>query len=272
MGDLDVAMLRELFTLPFLTGLVLAILLSLLGAYLRLRDEWLAALGLPHIAAAGSVLGLPLGLPTTLTATLATTVAALVRSLMARFGNSQFALMLVLGWGGALFLAANTHQGEVISEGLLRGQLYFSTPGHLAGALLTLLILLASLPWLNRRLLVQRFFPDHYPANGKANWHHELVFSALLVAAVVLGTLALGALPAFALFFVPAWVAFGLARGWRQGLWLTIILAVIVYILAFFMTLFLNQPFGPSLALLLALSATLRVIPRLKSVMQPTPQ
>ena len=36
-------MWNELFLLPFLTGLALAIVLPLLGAYLRLRDEWLAA-------------------------------------------------------------------------------------------------------------------------------------------------------------------------------------------------------------------------------------
>ncbi len=264
MTEMDLGMMRELFQLPFLTGLTVAVILPLIGAFLRLREEWLAGLGFPHIAAAGSVAGLPLGLPTTLTATLATALAALLKSVLARIGNSQFALMLVLGWGGALFLAANTHQGEMISEGLMRGQLYFSTATHFAGALITLTALLASLKWLNQRLLVQRFFPDHFSANGQADWPHELVFAALLVAAVVLGTLAMGALPAFAMFFVPPWVAFGLARGWRQGLWLTVFIGVSVYLIAFFTTLFLNQPFGPSLALLLALSASLRLIPNLK--------
>lgn len=39
-----------LFRVPFANGLLLALLLPLLGAYVRLRNEWLAALGLPRPA------------------------------------------------------------------------------------------------------------------------------------------------------------------------------------------------------------------------------
>lgn len=258
---LDVEMLDQLFRMPFFTGLFLSVSITIMGALLRLREEWLAGLGLPHVAAAGGVAGLPLGLPTTLSATLATSLAALAKALVARSDNGHFALMLVLGWGGALFLAANTYQGEMISEGLLRGQLYFSTPQHFYGALALLATLLGALPWLSRQLLIARFFPDHHSANRQPVWPHELAFAALLVATVVLGTLAVGALPAFALFFVPAWVAFRLARGWKQGMILTVALGVTVYIVAFFIALLLDQPFGPSLALLLALTALLRLYP-----------
>ena len=52
-----------IFLQPFLTGLAFAILLPLLGAYLRLRDEWLAALAFAQTAAAGSLLALLAGLP-----------------------------------------------------------------------------------------------------------------------------------------------------------------------------------------------------------------
>ena len=56
-------MWNELFLLPFLTGLGLAVLLPVLGCYLRLRDEWLAALAYANVAAAGALLGLVGGLP-----------------------------------------------------------------------------------------------------------------------------------------------------------------------------------------------------------------
>ena len=56
-------MISELFLIPFLTGLGLAVLLPLLGCYLRLRDEWLAALAYSHVAAAGALLALVGGLP-----------------------------------------------------------------------------------------------------------------------------------------------------------------------------------------------------------------
>jgi len=155
--------------------------------------------------------------------------------------------MLILGWGGGLFLAANIHQGAVVGEGLLRGQLYFSGPMHLFTTLTVSGLFLATLPWLNRRLLTQRFFPDHFSANQKASWTHEAWFHLLLVATVVPGTLAMGALPVFALFFVPAWVAFPLARGWKQGLFFCVGIGVLAYLSAFSLAIVIDQPFGPTL-------------------------
>ena len=49
-------MWSDLFLMPFLTGLGLALLLPVLGCFLRLRDEWLAALAYAHVAAAGALL------------------------------------------------------------------------------------------------------------------------------------------------------------------------------------------------------------------------
>lgn len=260
---MDLEMLHQLFRLPFFTGLLLTLVVTLLGAWLRLRDEWLAALGLPHIAAAGGVAGTAVGLPLSLGAGLATASAAAIKALLARTGNSQFALMLILGWGGALFLAANAPHGEVSGDMLLRGQIYFTTPAHFQSALALAVVVVLCLPWLNHRLLLHRFFPDHFRANGRPVWPHELLFAALLVAAVVLATLSLGALPAFALFFVPPWVAFALATGWKRGLLLTLALGVASYLLAFVLAIQLDQPFGPTLALLLALLAGLRwLVPR----------
>ena len=43
-------MWSDLFLLPFLTGLGLALVLPVLGCFLRLRDEWLAALADPLLA------------------------------------------------------------------------------------------------------------------------------------------------------------------------------------------------------------------------------
>jgi len=258
---MDLAMLTELFRVPFITGLLLTVVITLTGAWLRLREEWLAALGLPHIAAAGGVLGTLIGLPVTLSAFLATGTAAGVKALATKASNSHFALMLILGWGAALMLAANSYQGEMIGEGLLRGQIYFSTLAHLFAAIALGLVVLGTFSWLNRRLLTQRFFPDHHSANGIARWPHELVFAAILVTAVVLGTLALGALPAFALFFVPSWVAFGLAAGWKQGLILSLIIGLSTYIAAFLLAILMDQPFGPTLTLLLSAVCLLRLIP-----------
>ncbi|MBA1146282.1 ABC transporter, partial [Ectothiorhodospiraceae bacterium WFHF3C12] len=46
-------LLDPLFRVPLAAGLLLAAALPPLGALLRLRGEWLAALGLAHVSAAG---------------------------------------------------------------------------------------------------------------------------------------------------------------------------------------------------------------------------
>lgn len=256
----DFILFDPLFRQPFIIGLLLSIGLSLIGAYLHMREEWLAAMGLSHIAAAGGVVALPLGIPALAGAMLFATIAALVKGLLPRASNSHYGLMLLLGWGGALMLAANTHQGEVVGEALLRGQLYFTSTPHLIAALLLVVVLLASLNWLSPRLLKERFFPDYFSANRIPAWPHRLLFGALVVTAAVLGTLAMGAMSAFAMFFVPAWVAFVLVRGWRWALGLTVALAILAYLVAFVLSMLLDQPFGPSLTLCLVALAGLRLL------------
>lgn len=260
MAPLDPGVLAELFGVPFATGALLTISLALLGCFLRLRDEWLAALGLPHIAAAGGVFGLALGAPPMLGGGVATATAAGIKSLMPGGSNSHYALMLVLGWGASLMLSNNIHQGSVVAEGLLQGQLYFSSAGHLYGALALFAMLLASMGWLSRCLLTDRFFPDHFPANGRARWPHGLVYHGMVVAMVVLATQALGAFPVFALLFIPPWIAFSLARGWWWGMGLSVILGFGLYLAAFLLAIGVDQPFGPTLALMLAGASPLRLL------------
>lgn len=255
----DALILDPLFRVPFFTGLMLSIGLSLIGAYLRMRDEWLAAMGLSHIAAAGGVASLPFGLPAAAGALVVAGAAALVKGLMPRPSNSHYGVMLLVGWAAALLLAANIHRGEVVGEALLRGQLYFTTASHLMAAGALVIVLLASLSWLSPRLLTERFFPDYYSANRTPAWPHRLLFGGLVVVAAVLGTLAMGAMTAFALFFIPAWVSFVLVRGWRRALVLTVVLGVVTYIVAFVLAMQLDQPFGPTFTVCLLLVGTLRL-------------
>jgi len=256
----DFILFDPMFRQPFFIGLLLAISLSVIGAYLRMRDEWLAAMGLSHMAAAGGIAALPIGIPALVGALLFAGLAALIKGLLPRASNSHYGLMLILGWGGALMLAANTHQGEVVGEALLRGQLYFTSTPHLIGAIGLTLVLFASLNWLSPRLLTERFFPDYFSANRLAVWPHRLLFGVLVVFAAVLGTLAMGAMAAFAMFFIPPWVAFVLVQGWRKALLLTVILAISAYVAAFVLSMVLDQPFGPSLAVALVAVASLRLL------------
>jgi len=261
----DWLLFDPLFRVPFLTGLCLAVALPLVGALLRARDEWLAALGLVHIAAAGAVLSAPLHLPVLLTASAASAVAVLLRLFIPRPDNAHFALMILVGWSSALLLAGVVPHGQVMGESLMRGQLYFSNGSHLVGAASLLLLILASVGWLQPHLLRERFFPDWYSANRIPAWPHRLLFGALVVAASVLGTVAMGAFAAFAMLFVPAWVAFGLMRGWKRALLFSVGIGVLAYMLAFVAAMVLDQPFGPTLVIILATCTALRLLPRVAS-------
>ena len=85
-----------LFRVPFFTGLLLAGLLPLIGMYLRLRHEWLAALAFAQMASAGALLAMVAGWPMLAGGVLAAFLAALAKGLMARAGASAYALMMLL--------------------------------------------------------------------------------------------------------------------------------------------------------------------------------
>ena len=123
-----------LFRTPLLVGLVAAALLPLLGCYLRLRDEWLAALGLAHVAAACHLLGLSLHLPVLLSGIGGAVLAVSLKQALKREGNGGYALMMLGGWAALYLIAANTALGEAISHALSDGQLYFANREQLLAA------------------------------------------------------------------------------------------------------------------------------------------
>jgi zinc transport system permease protein len=246
-----------LFLTPFLCGLLLAIQLPLLGAYVRMRGEWLASLGVVQVAAAGLALGSVLGAPPVAGALLAAAAAAVVRTIFARWsGNDSYALMLLVGWSGALLLAANAAAGEELSHALLEGQIYFTNRSDLL-MLTGLLAATAVALWLlSRRLLLGCLLPDRLgSADGLTRWH-DAIFEVLVAVSLALAATVVGVMAAFALVFVPAWVAFRLAVGWRSTLAWSVGLGLLAYLASFALAILFDQPYGPVLvAALVAVSA-----------------
>jgi zinc transport system permease protein len=252
----------RMFLLPFVNGLLLAILLPLLGAWIRLREEWLAALGLAQVAAAGVVVGAIFMEPVGLVALAAAALAAAAKALLGRAGNDSYAVMILLGWAVALIGASFAAHGDELGRALVQGQIYFTGSGHLEGIAAVALASAALLPWLSPRLLFGRFFPDHFRANGMPNPHHDIVFDVLVAITLALSATAIGVMAAFALVFVPPWVAFHFAHGWRRTLAWSVGLGVLAYLAAFVAAIRLDQPFGPVLVAVLLLLAALRVLIR----------
>lgn len=253
---------EPLFRLPLITGLLLAALLPLLGCYLMLRDEWLAALGLAHLAGAGALLAALVGLSPLVGGSVLACSGAGYKTLLRVRGNLAYAFMILTGWASMLLLAANTRLGESLATAMIDGQLYFAAWPELAAAAALALAAAVFLPWLGPRLLRARFFPRVEQANRLPAWRWHLGFDLLVALAMATATATLGLVAAFALILVPSWAAFRLASGWRWCLALALLFGVLAYLLAFASALLLDQPFGPVAVATLLLFAALTAVSR----------
>lgn len=256
-------LLASLFLVPFLTGLAIALVLPALGCYLRLRQEWLAALAYPNVAAAGALAAMAAGLPLAAGGVGAAVGAVAVKRLaVARLGQSAaFALFLVVGWAVAVLFAANLPMADRLGHGLFDGQLYFTDGTHLLLSILCLAVVLPALAGLSRRLLLVQIYPHHCRLRGLATWPVQLGFDLLAVLVLAVSTMSLGVMGTFALAFVPAWVAFARAANWRRGVGIALGLGATAYMVAFGLALQFDQPFGPVLALLLSVGG-IAALPR----------
>jgi zinc transport system permease protein len=257
-------LLDPLFRVPFFTGLAVAAVLPLLGALLTLRDEWLAALGLAHLAAASALVGLAAGVPAVIGGSAGALMGGTAKSLLSARGNAAYGFMILIGWSAMLLVAANTAVGDSLGHALIDGQLYFAGVVELSSALLLAGLGTAALPWLSRNLLRARFFPRFERANALPAWRWHLTMDMLAAIGMAVGTATLGLMGAFALVFAPPWLAFRLARGWRPTLLVSALLGTGGYLLAFVMALVLDQPFGPVMvSVLVAMAALAALLPRL---------
>jgi zinc transport system permease protein len=136
---------------------------------------------------------------------------------------------------------------------MVDGQLYFAGVEHLIALLLLALAVLALLPWLMPRLLRARFFPEHDLANRLPAWRWHLSFDLLVAFAMALGTATVGLMAAFALVFIPPWIAFHIAGGWRMTVVLSAGFGLLAYLIGFICAIALDQPFGPLLVAVLLL-------------------
>jgi zinc transport system permease protein len=255
MTGLDV-FLDPLFRLPLIAGLLVSAVLPLLGVLLRVRDEWLAALGLAHLAAAGGLLAVAAGAPLVAGAVAGAVSGALAKGVFSARGNTAYGLMILAGWSAALLVAASTPLGAAHGHALAEGQLYFARwPQVLAGAL-ALATTVAAWRWLSPRLVRARLFPLHDRANRLPAWRWHLGFDLLTALALAAGTATVGLMGAFALAFVPPWAAFRLAPGWREATLISVALGVGSYLAAFAVAAALDLPFGPVLVAALLLTAS----------------
>jgi zinc transport system permease protein len=105
-----------IFRAPFVTGLLLSAVLPLVGNYVRLRDEWLAALSLAQVAAAGGLIAVLLGQPTMGGALIAAGTTAVLKGRLAHAGNDNYALLVLLEVGEPCFSRLPTRPSDPSSH------------------------------------------------------------------------------------------------------------------------------------------------------------
>ena len=251
-----------LFRTPFVVGLIMSAVLPLLGNVLRLRDEWLAALGLAYLAGASGLVGLAIGIPAVLGAPLGAITGAIVKAFGQFRGNTVYAMMVVIGWAATMLVAANTALGSVVGHALVEGQLYFAGSIHLAAAVIVGILVFGGLPLLMPTLVRSRLLPGHEVSNRVKAWRWHFGFDVLAALGMAIGAGTVGLMGAFALAFVPPWAAFRISRNWRHCTWISAGIGVATYIVAFALALSFDQPFGPVLVAVLVVSTGTVVLVR----------
>jgi len=161
-----------------------------------------------------------------------------------------------------MIAASFSAHGDMVGRALLDGQLYFVALNHLLASVALLLVAVPLLCWLMPVVLRMHFFPDYFTANGGLSRWHGLGFDLLVVAGIAITATALGVMSTFALVFIPSWIAWRIAVGWRQVLLISGLVALLAYLVAYVLAIALDQAFGPVLTGVLVLMAALRLLPR----------
>ncbi|MEO8037678.1 MAG: metal ABC transporter permease [Betaproteobacteria bacterium] len=249
------AMFDPMFFTPFATGLLVAAVLPVLGMYLRLREEWLAALAFAQLAAAGSLGAAILGLPVLVGGLGVSGLAAALKASLVRSGNNGYAILMVGGWGASILMLANAPLADHLGHALFDGQLYFTGLSNLWSMAAFALAVGVLMRWLSRKLLLERMFPDFFRASGLSAIRYHLLFDLLVAGGLALATASIGVMAAFALVFIPTMIAYQWGRSWRHSRIIATLVSLVAYVIAFEVALVEDQPFGPVLVLCLVLAA-----------------
>jgi len=250
-----------MFQVPFVTGLLFAATLPLLGMYLRLREEWLAPLAFAQVGAAGALVAAMHGLPVLLGSFGAASVAAAGKSWLSRSGNNGYALLMVAAWGTSILILSNAPLAD-LGHSLFDGQLYYASVEQAWSIALFSLLALGTLRWLSHKLLLERMFPDFFRASGQSAQGYHVLFDLLVAVGIALATASIGVMTAFSFVFAPSMMAWQWAQSWKVALGVSAAVGVSSYILAFQLALIMDQPFGPVLVLCFVAVAAMSAVAR----------
>ncbi|PIE41440.1 MAG: ABC transporter [Gammaproteobacteria bacterium] len=253
-----------MFQAPWLAGACLSVVLPLIGLYLRLRNEWLAALGLAQMSAATGLIGYGFGIPIFIAGSIGGSITALLKNFSAA-NNTAYALMILAGWAITFLVAANTALGESLGHTLIDGQLYFIND-YLAYTCVALLVVgITLIRLIKKQLLRAQLFPHFEKLNETHTLRWHLSFDLLVAVSMAVATASIGLMTAFAMVFIPPWLAFRIAPSWKAAGWIAVTFNLAVYMAGFVFAILFDQPYGPTqVALHLLASAAVLMVFQLR--------
>ncbi len=240
--------MHDWLLLPLLNGVLMTALLGLAGVGLLLRGSVWQVFAVSQWAAVGGVIASVMLVPVLLPALV---LAGLALAIQRHWQDAErLSLTLFLaGLAVVTLLAANLSQASLAAARWVDGQLYFTGSRELLWIALLAVLSVVLLPVLRRVWLHAQRQPDisGQPGPGLVWRAIEL---AWLVLIIVVGAQALGVPGAMATLLLPAWAAARMAKNLTGLLVWTQLLAQLGFVVAWVLSLSLDQPFAPVLVLI----------------------
>ena len=239
-----------LFLPGFLLGLLVAPALASAGISMRIGGDTLAALSYAQVATAGAMLGTLLGWAPGLGAWALALSAGLLmmpwrtNAARTRGGTTHALLLLLLAWACALLLADNHPDARLLGTASIEGQLLLiRLPDVVSVGALCILGLLITIAthraWTREQLLTwQR------PGRQSRQKIIALGRETGLITLIAAGTLSVGVFATLALTLIPAYLVWSRCHGLRSALHWCALLGVVAHVLAFVLSLLLDQVYA----------------------------
>lgn len=251
-------MILEYLQYPFvqralISGVILALVFALLGVYVTLRQMAFWGEGIAHASLAGIAMALLVGGSPLFFALIVAVIFAVSMFLLERKTKlSNDALIGVLftsfmALGIILLSLQKQYQPELLSY-LFGNILTISSMDvfiiTLVGLLIVVILLLT-----HRQLSLLMFDKTSAYLAGVKTEFLELLFYIILAMAVVLGVKMLGVVLVSALLIIPPSIAKIMAHSYKSLRILSVVLAELIVLIGFFISLSLNVPSGPAIIL-----------------------
>jgi len=221
---------------------------SIVGVFVLLRREGLAALAMPHVVAVGAAIGMRMAWPTLPPALAAVVVAVLLLVWSKRRGANNWLLpsLYIAGLSLSFLIIANSGQHVAELQALFTGidvavapqQAYLAVPIRLLAGLTCAVL------WRRWLLLAQAAPTSEVAGLRPSRW--EIGFLCLLALVLLVGTNALGAVMVIAMLFLPGAAILPWVKRVPTALAGAVILAVLFLVTGLVLSVEWNLPLSQS--------------------------